>query len=105
MEDSGDRFGKKLDEKRKGEEDHYFQEQEQQAIEKLRQVKAGTATPQAICPRCGAALVHAKHFGVELDECPNGHGMWLEQGELEVIAAREKDSWLGRYFFKPRLED
>ena len=29
------------------------------------------------------------HEGVELDRCPNGHGLWLDRGELREVANRE----------------
>jgi Zn-finger nucleic acid-binding protein len=31
-----------------------------------------------------------------VDVCDAGCGMWLDTGELELLAEREKDSWLSR---------
>ena len=36
------------------------------------------------CPRCEtSALVDGDRFGVMIDTCPEGRGVWLEFGELE----------------------
>jgi ribosomal protein L37AE/L43A len=39
-----------------------------------------------ICPRCGATLVHRPYKGVLLDACPGCHGVWLDAGELAMLA-------------------
>ncbi len=41
------------------------------------------------CPKCGMDL-HAIQFrGVEIDQCFNCHGSWLDAGELEKLATPE----------------
>ena len=106
MTDEKDRLGEKLRDREKADEDRYFAERDRAMLERLRQQREATraAAPADLnrCPRCGVALVAATHLGVSLDECPAGHGTWLDKGELEVLAGREKDSWLGRIF--PRLK-
>jgi uncharacterized protein len=41
------------------------------------------------CPRCGGRIVPvrapAAAHEVILDECPRGHGLWFDQGELETL--------------------
>lgn len=100
--DEKDRLGDKLREREKAEEDRYFAERDRILLEKLREQRVATqaaAGPeQNRCPRCGAPLDMVDHLGVTIDQCPAGHGMWLDQGELEVLAGRERDSWLGRLF-------
>jgi Zn-finger nucleic acid-binding protein len=54
------------------------------------------------CPKDGTALAAIDHHGVMVEECPRCGGLWLNKGELETIAKREKDSWLGRLVFGPR---
>ena len=43
------------------------------------------------CPRCGHRMLPArapsKSHAVILDECPRGHGLWFDQGELEALFA------------------
>lgn len=38
------------------------------------------------CPRCHASLGHRPYKGVSLDYCPNCHGVWLDAGELAMLA-------------------
>jgi hypothetical protein len=108
MNDDKDRLGEKLHQKEKAEEDRYFAERDKAILEKLRgEKRAADETEirqlaQERCPRCGARLVPVTHHGVAVDECPAGHGMWLDEGELATLAKRERDSWLGRFFFRPK---
>ena len=107
MEDSKDRLGKRLEEKGKGEEDHFFAKKDREAVARLKLEASRDVVPSALghCPRCGAALVATKLHGVELQECPVDCGHWLDKGELEIVAQREHDSWLGRLFYRPKLDD
>jgi hypothetical protein len=100
-----DPLREKLQERRRAEEDRFFEQQNRAAIEKLRAQKAaGTApaTPAMRCPRDGEALFERKDGGVAIDVCPKCEGVWLDKGELEQAAGREKDSWLGRLVFGPK---
>ena len=38
-----------------------------------------------ICPRCSVDLVLEKYKGIEVDRCPQCHGMWLDYGELDQL--------------------
>jgi Transcription factor zinc-finger len=107
MEDSKDRLGKRLKEKEKGEEDRYFAEKDREALDRLKKRDNLDVVTLALghCPRCGAALTPVKVHGVEVQQCPVECGLWLDKGELELIARRERDSWLGRLFYRPRLEE
>lgn len=96
MVDSKDRLGDKLQKKEKAEEDLYFAEQDRKAIERLRAERRATSQTPAECPRCNASLREEDRHGVLVDVCPSGCGMWLDAGELELLAKREKDSWLTR---------
>jgi hypothetical protein len=103
MVDHKDRLGEKLRDKRKAEEDRFFAKREEAAIEKMRQAKAAAAKPPVPdCPRCGTSLKEMKLHGVVVDECPSCRGIWLDAGELEQIAKRERDSWLGLLFHRPQ---
>jgi len=99
--DDKDRLKKKLDERERASEEGFFAEREREALRRLRE-KGPSPLVDCDCPRCGTALVAVKHHGVSIEECPNGHGMWLDQGQIEVIADRERDSWLGRLFHMPK---
>ena len=38
-----------------------------------------------ICPWCHAEMEIRDQEGVEIDQCPNCFGVWLDQGELETL--------------------
>ena len=108
MSDDKDRLTDQLRQKEKGEENQFFADQDKAALDKLRQAQR-TASEEQVrelardrCPRCGERLAPFKLHGVQVDECPMGHWMWLNSDEPEQIASREKDSWLGRFFYRPR---
>jgi hypothetical protein len=102
MSDAKDKLGDTLKKKQKAEEDLYFAEQDRQALERLRAQETAGQKPPAICPRCGKDLEEVDRHGVAVDVCPDGCGMWLDTGELEILAKREKDSWLTRLLGHPR---
>ena len=104
MADDKDRLGDKLRDKQRGEEDRYFNQRDKALLEKLRQQqKAGAAEPSGMrCPKDGTALASIDQHGVTVEECPKCGGLWFDKGEVETVAKREKDSWLGRLVFGPR---
>ena len=99
MADDKDRLGDTLTKKQRGEEERYFAEQDRERIAKLRAQRADAeaAGRKATCPRCGQDLVERDRRGVMVDVCEAGCGMWLDAGELEVLAERENASWLSRF--------
>jgi hypothetical protein len=107
MEDSKDRLGKRLQEKEKGDEERFFAAKEREAIDRLKMRDALDVVQEAKghCPRCGATLTPVKVYGVGVLQCPADCGTWLDKGELEVVAQRERDSWLGRLFYSPKLDE
>ncbi|MFN8483663.1 MAG: zf-TFIIB domain-containing protein [Anaerolineae bacterium] len=53
---------------------------------------------QGHCPKCDALLeqfTYRYHLSIQLDQCPNGHGYWLDAGEdakiLDVMRERAPD--------------
>jgi len=103
MVDEKDRLHDRLKEKEKAEEDRYFRQRDEEALARIRREKQPPQTGTGQCPRDGAALVSVTQHGVTVDECPTCHGLWMDQGECEALAKRERESWLGRIFFRPRL--
>jgi len=92
----------------RAEEDIYFAKRDRELIRRLHQ---GSEEEQRRrvrelshmrCPECGARLARADHFGVIIEECPVGHGMWLTEVEMRTLARRERNSWIGRYFYRPK---
>jgi rubrerythrin len=102
VSDEKDRFGDKLREVERAREEQYFKKRDEELINKLREQKEekpGAETGAAgldRCPKCGVQLQRREQHRVEVDECPSCGGIWLDRGELEEIARRESDGWLGR---------
>ena len=101
MSDEKDRFGDKLRQKEKAEEDRFFAERDKAALEKLRHGKSAD-TAGLECPSCKEPLHRVEHDGVKADECASCRGVWLDPHELERLAARARNTWLGSFFFRPR---
>ena len=47
------------------------------------------------CPKCGMQLEEIVFGDVRIDKCFSCEGLWLDQGELEVIQQKE-GSFMGR---------
>ncbi|MGE0821507.1 MAG: zf-TFIIB domain-containing protein [Candidatus Binatia bacterium] len=93
-----DRLSEKLRDKEKAEEDRYFAQRDRELLEKMKQEQGSTATPQGLmqCPKCGTKLKTIQHHEVTVEECPSCQGMWLDRGELEILAKRENEGWVTR---------
>ena len=103
MADEKDRFGEKLRQKEKAEEDRFIEQRDKEALERLRKSRAAAAKGAPCgCPRDGTQLVQVDHHGVKVEECPTCHGMWLDADQLQAVASAERDSWIGRLFYRPR---
>lgn len=85
-----DRLGDKLRDKGKAAEDLYIAEQERQRLARLKQAAAPGGT--GLCPKDGAKLVEQASKGVTIDVCPTCEGIWLDKGELEVVASQEDEA-------------
>lgn len=65
---------------RKQKEDIARTKEEREALRKLHYMK---------CPKCGADLATKLHESVEVDVCKECGGVWLDAGELEMLAGKE----------------
>ena len=108
--DEKDRFGNKLRDKERAEEDRYFAERDRAALDQLKNRKekendAGLReNARGRCPKDGEKLSVADIEGVVLEQCPSCRGIWLDDGELERLSTHEKESWIGR-FVRQRIEN
>lgn len=103
-DDQKDRFGDTLREAEKAREDLYFAEQDKKLVEKLKAAKQAEAEAELRsaarmrCPKCGQRLSARSFHEVQVEECPDCGGLWLDAGEFEALAKRENEGWLGRLF-------
>ena len=70
-------------------ENEYFARRDAEWLKEQRaKLDAERAAREAkmACPRCKASLNHRQYKGVSLDYCPNCHGVWLDAGELAMLA-------------------
>lgn len=77
-----------------------FSEEEQIAAIEAKGKDAGEGK-RISCPRCSkpmAVFQYTVNSGVLLNRCPDGHGLWLDKGELEQvqIVMEEFDEQFGR---------
>jgi uncharacterized protein len=93
---------------RSDKEEEYFLKKEAEKLKALAE-KARLETEEAErkrlkelhymrCPKCGMALNEIEFREVKLDKCMACGGVWLDDGELEQIAAQESEDGLLKRF-------
>jgi acetyl-CoA carboxylase beta subunit len=76
-------------------EEEYFAKREADLIKARREARtrasqeADRKSHYMKCPKCGADLVTEDHDGIQVDRCPECHGMWLDAGEAESLTRRD----------------
>jgi len=104
MASEKDRLGDKLRDVEKAREDQYFAKRDRELIAKLRGERDQElrddlkAVGELRCPRGHAQLQSRMENGVHLDECPTCGGIWLDKGEMDLLAKHEEEGWFGRLF-------
>lgn len=52
------------------------------------------------CPRCGELMTQSEYQkDVVIDSCPNGHGIWLDGGELQKLRKRNLVEFADKFKF------
>jgi hypothetical protein len=94
----------KWDERKKAQEDEYFIKRERELLAKLK-AKQETHSKASVketchmrCPKCGEPLKERSFQKIQIDQCTGCNGIWLDAGELDQVAAKENDSWLGKFW-------
>ena len=91
-----------MDEKPSRNEDEYFVKQD---AELLKQRRASLDAERASrerkahfmkCPKCGADLKEREYNHVKVDACAECGGVWLDAGELEMVAHQYPGGMAGR---------
>ena len=96
----------KWDERKKAQEDEYFVKKERELLAKLKtkqEAESKAAAKNAAhmtCPKCGEPLKARSFQKIEIDQCTGCNGIWLDAGEMEQVAGKENDSWLGKFWQK-----
>jgi hypothetical protein len=72
----------KWDEMRRAKEEQFFEEQNKEALTRLKTRKSQATRS---CPICSKAMEQRALMGVIIDVCPQKDGVWLDNGELEEI--------------------
>lgn len=76
-------------------EDEYFAREDAERIRKLREQQAAEQHARERrshylkCPKCGADLKTETLHGVQIDRCPECHGLWLDEGEIDQLMQQE----------------
>jgi hypothetical protein len=93
-----DRFGNKLRDKEKAEENLYFAERDKELLKKLKPKQpAEVPMPTMLCPKCNGKLIERTFRDVVIDECSGCKGIWLDKGELEALTEPEQAGWIAAF--------
>jgi Pyruvate/2-oxoacid:ferredoxin oxidoreductase delta subunit len=80
-------------------ENIYFAQKDRELIAKLREQEQAELERSILelcwmrCPKCGRKLEEINYQSVRIDRCTGCGGVWLDPGELEVLAPEEHKSW------------
>ena len=86
-----------IEEKPSRNEDEYFARQDAELLKAKRaqldaeRAKVAQAQSQMRCPKDGAELKERVFHNVKIDGCPKCNGVWLDPGELEILAMVERN--------------
>ena len=111
MHDETGALDEKLRKKERAEEAVFFGKRDRALVEYLRDEREQTIRQELRelthmrCPDCAKPLERVTLHGVTVEHCPDGHGLWMTEPELHALAKRERNSWIARYFYRPRLRE
>jgi uncharacterized protein len=81
-------------------EDEYFAKHDQEELRKMRErgaaerLAAERHSHHMRCPKCGGHLHTEAFHGVDVDRCPDCHGIWLDHGEIAHLTREENENVL-----------
>ena len=91
-----------IDEKPSRNEEEYFARRNAELIKEQRakldesRLKQERASHYMKCPKCGGNLAEREFHHVRIDECPDCGGMWLDKGEMQMLAHVDRTQ-VGRF--------
>ena len=78
------------DDMRRAKEEQYFQKENEAALKRL--TEENRKKPR-LSPITGKPMKQVTMMGVNIDQCEESGGIWLDQGELEaLVTASQKQS-------------
>jgi uncharacterized protein len=83
-------------------EDEYFAREDAELLRKQREraqaaaIEAERKSHYMKCPKDGYDLSSSEYHGVQIETCPHCGGIWLDAGELDVVARDEHSNVLTR---------
>jgi hypothetical protein len=83
-------------------EDEYFAQQNAELLRQQREkmeaaaLEAERKSHYMKCPKDGHDLVSNESHGVQIETCPHCGGMWLDAGELEIVAHEDRPALMTR---------
>jgi len=83
-------------------EEEYFAKLEAERMDRKRQEQSRLAedaekkSHYMRCPKCGGHLATVELHRVQVDRCPDCHGLWLDNGEIDAVIKGEDKGRLGR---------
>lgn len=83
-------------------EEEYFAKLEAERLERRRtdqarlEADAERKSHYMRCPKCGGHLATEEFHRIQIDRCPDCHGVWLDAGEIDAVMAAEKKGFMTR---------
>jgi Zn-finger nucleic acid-binding protein len=83
-------------------EDEYFAQQNAELLRKQRELAESAAreaerkSHYLKCPKDGYDLTSSEYHGVQVETCSHCGGLWLDAGEIDVIAHEDRPALLTR---------
>ena len=82
-------------------ENEYFRRKEQELIAKMKAklLEDSSHSLEIKCPKCDGMLVETEFEKIMIDVCDKCSGVWLDAGELTLIAEKDEEKgWFGKVF-------
>ena len=105
MQDDSASLSEKLREKERAEENVFFGKRDRALVEEMGREKDESEREELRelarmrCPDCGASLERAVHYGITIEQCPRGHGLWY--GDRAPCARQARAGLLDRALLLP----
>jgi hypothetical protein len=83
-------------------EEEYFAKLEAERLERKRLEQAKHAADAERkshymrCPKCGGRLITEEFHHLQVDRCPDCHGVWLDAGEIDAVMHLEERGIMSR---------